>query len=49
MRAHNPEIYSTEKPMEIMFINSIRASETFPPHDAWLAGYAISYYYFGYC
>ncbi len=48
IRAHNPEIYSTEKPMEIMFINSIRASETFPPHDAWLAGYAISYYYFGY-
>ncbi len=47
-RAHYPEMYSTEKPMEIMFLNSIRASETFPPHDAWLAGYAISYYYFGY-
>lgn len=47
-RAHNPEMYSTEKPMETMFINSIRASETFPPHDAWLSGYAISYYYFGY-
>ncbi len=48
VRAHNPEIYSTEKPMEIMFINGIRASRTFPPHDSWLAGYAISYYYFGY-
>jgi YYY domain-containing protein len=48
VRAHNPEIYSTEKPMEIMFINSIRASRAFPPHDSWLAGYAISYYYFGY-
>lgn len=47
-RAHNPEMRSTEKPMEIMFINGIRASETFPPHDSWLAGYAISYYYFGY-
>ena len=47
-RAHYPEMYSTEKPMEIMFLNSIRASDTFPPHDAWLAGYAISYYYFGY-
>ena len=48
VRAHNPEMYSTEKPMEIMFINAIRASETFPPQDAWLSGYAISYYYFGY-
>lgn len=48
VRAHNPEMYSTEKPMEIMFVNAIRASETFPPRDAWLSGYAISYYYFGY-
>jgi len=47
-RAHNPEMGSTEKPMEIMFVNAIRASETFPPRDAWLSGYAISYYYFGY-
>jgi len=47
-RAHNPETGSTEKPMEIMFLNSIRASAVFPPHDAWLSGYAISYYYFGY-
>jgi YYY domain-containing protein len=47
-RAHNPELLTAEKPMEIMFLNSIRASETFPPNDAWLAGYAISYYYFGY-
>jgi YYY domain-containing protein len=47
-RAHEPEIGSTEKPMEFMFLNSVRASQTFPPHDAWLSGYAISYYYFGY-
>ncbi len=47
-RAHEPEIRSTEKPMEMMFINSIRQSERFPPHDGWLAGYSISYYYFGY-
>ncbi|MBZ0307250.1 MAG: DUF2298 domain-containing protein, partial [Anaerolineae bacterium] len=47
-RAHEPEIYSTEKPMEMMFINSIRQSESFPPTDGWLAGYSISYYYFGY-
>lgn len=47
-RAHNPDIRGTEKPMEIMFINSILSSDTFPPHDAWLSGHAISYYYFGY-
>ena len=34
--------------MELMFINSILRSPTFPPHDSWLSGYAISYYYFGY-
>ena len=48
VRSANPELASTEKPMELMFINSILQSETFPPQDAWLSGYAISYYYFGY-
>ncbi len=47
-RAYNPEISGTEKPMEFMFLNSILASDTFPPRDAWLSGYAISYYYLGY-
>ena len=47
-RASNPELTSAEKPMELMFINSILRSPTFPPRDAWLSGYAISYYYFGY-
>lgn len=48
VRAANPEITSTEKPMELAFINSILRSPTFPPQDPWLSGYAISYYYFGY-
>ena len=48
LRAGNPELDSTERPMELMFINSILRSPVFPPRDAWLAGYAISYYYFGY-
>ena len=47
-RAYNPEIVATEKPMEFAFINGILRSRTFPPKDPWLAGYAISYYYFGY-
>ena len=47
-RLGGPEVSGTEKPMEMMFINSILRSETFPPRDAWLSGYSISYYYFGY-
>ena len=48
VRASNPEIVGTEKPMELMFINGIMNSPTFPPRDLWLSGFAISYYYFGY-
>jgi YYY domain-containing protein len=48
IRAGNPEIVGTEKPMELAFINAVIHSPTFPPHDPWLSGYAISYYYFGY-
>ena len=48
VRAHQPELRTTEKPMDLMFISSIMRSTAFPPNDAWMAGYAISYYYFGY-
>ncbi len=48
VRSANPESLGTEKPMELAFINAILRSPTFPPHDPWLSGYAISYYYFGY-
>lgn len=48
VRAYNPDISGTEKPMELMFLNSVYRSPTLPPTDAWLSGHAISYYYFGY-
>jgi YYY domain-containing protein len=50
VRASNPETTTAggEKWMEVAFINAILHSPTFPPHDPWLSGYAISYYYFGY-
>ena len=48
VRAANPEIIGTEKPMELAFITSIYRSPSFPPNDPWLSNYAISYYYFGY-
>ncbi|MCS6835177.1 MAG: DUF2298 domain-containing protein [Anaerolineae bacterium] len=48
VRAHHPDTSTTEKPMEMAFISGIMRSEAFPPNDPWLAGYSISYYYFGY-
>jgi YYY domain-containing protein len=47
-RAHNPDLGTTEKPMEFAFFNAIGRSAAFPPHDPWLSGYSIAYYYFGY-
>ena len=48
VRASDPAATGTEKPMELAFINAILNSESFPPKDPWLSGYAISYYHFGY-
>ncbi len=48
VRAQNPSIVNTEKPMEFAFLNAIGRSPSFPPLDPWLSGFAISYYYFGY-
>jgi YYY domain-containing protein len=48
VRAQNPMIYATEKPMEFAFLNAAGRSASFPPVDPWLSGFGISYYYFGY-
>jgi uncharacterized membrane protein len=48
VRAQNPAIEATEKPMEFAFLNGVGRSTFFPPLDPWLSGYGISYYYFGY-
>jgi YYY domain-containing protein len=42
-----PDVWNTEKPMDMAFMTAINASDTFPPHDPWMAGEALNYYYLG--
>src|SRR3954466_2363657 len=42
-----PDVWNTEKPMDMGFINAINASSHFPPHDPWMSGESLNYYYFG--
>ena len=37
----------TEKPMDMMFVNSTLASHDVPPADPWLSGSTVNYYYLG--
>ncbi len=50
VRASQPQLQTAggEKWMEIAFLNAVLRSPAMPPHDPWLSGYAISYYYLGY-
>jgi YYY domain-containing protein len=45
--SYSPDVWGTEKPMDMAFINAIDASSSFPPHDPWMAGEPLNYYYLG--
>lgn len=45
--AHAPDVWNTEKPMDMAFITAINASDHFPPHDPWMSGETLNYYYLG--
>ncbi|MCX6995880.1 MAG: DUF2298 domain-containing protein [Kiritimatiellaeota bacterium] len=47
VRMRAPSVCHTEQPMDLMLLNSLCTSRDFPPHDAWLSGYGLGYYYFG--
>jgi YYY domain-containing protein len=45
--AYSPDVWGTEKPMDMAFVNAANASGSFPPHDPWMAGEDLNYYYLG--
>jgi YYY domain-containing protein len=45
--AYSPDVWNTEKPMDMAFLNAANRAETFPPEDPWLAGADLNYYYVG--
>ena len=47
LRSFAPDVWQTEKPMDMAIINGINRSHSFPPHDPWLSGTHLNYYYFG--
>ncbi len=48
LRAFDPAASGTEKPMDLMMLNAVTATQFAPPQDLWLSGEPIAYYYFGY-
>jgi YYY domain-containing protein len=45
--AYSPDVWGTEKPMDMAFVAATNASSSFPPHDPWMAGEDLNYYYLG--
>ena len=45
--AYSPDVWGTEKPMDMAFVNAANASSSFPPHDPWMSGEDLNYYYLG--
>jgi YYY domain-containing protein len=45
--AYSPDVWGTERPMDMAFVNAVNASSAFPPHDPWMAGEDLNYYYLG--
>jgi YYY domain-containing protein len=47
MRSFSPDVWQTEKPMDMALINAVNRADSFPPADPWQSGAEVNYYYFG--
>ena len=47
LRAQAPDAFGTEKPMDLMLLNSVHEAPRMPPEDAWFANRSLSYYHLG--
>lgn len=47
LRSFAPEVWNTEKPMDMAIVNAIDRAKWFPPSDPWLSGQPLNYYYLG--
>jgi YYY domain-containing protein len=47
MRSFSPDVWQTEKPMDMAIVNAVNRAESFPPPDPWQSGTDVNYYYFG--
>ncbi len=45
--AYSPDVWQTEKPMDMAFLNAAGDARSFPPEDPWMAGEDLNYYYLG--
>ncbi len=45
--AFDPTVWGTEKPMDMAIINATNLAGSYPPHDPWLSGFDLNYYYLG--
>jgi YYY domain-containing protein len=45
--AYSPDVWNTEKPMDMAFLNAANRADTFPPEDPWMAGADLNYYFLG--
>ena len=48
LKANDPDIAGTEKPMDLTMLNAMVSDQYAPPADLWLSGFDVAYYYFGY-
>jgi len=46
-QAYSPDVWLTEKPMDMAFVNAADGARSFPPADPWMAGEDLNYYYLG--